>query len=65
MARKSKTDRNTNHEFAVGDKLKVKLHDARIVDATVRAIVDDGEKLQIDYGHEETALINASQIVDE
>ena len=39
MAEKDKQDR----EFAVGDKLKVKLHDGRIVDATVRAIVDDGE----------------------
>ena len=39
MAEKDKQDR----EFAVGDKLKFKLHDGRIVDATVRAIVDDGE----------------------
>lgn len=47
----------------VGDKLKVKLHDGRIVDAVVRAIVDN-DKLQVDYGHEETALVKANQVVD-
>jgi hypothetical protein len=35
------------------------------VNATVRAIVDEGEKLQIDFGHEETALVKTSQIVDQ
>jgi hypothetical protein len=60
MANSSKPDRG----FTVGEKLKVKLHDGRIVDATVRAIVDDGEKLQIDFGHEETALVKVGQIVD-
>jgi hypothetical protein len=48
------------NEFHIGDKLKVKLHDGRIVDATVRALVNDGEKLQVDFGHEETALVNVS-----
>jgi hypothetical protein len=33
---------------------------ARVVDAVVRAIVEDGEKLQVDHGHEETALVKAS-----
>jgi hypothetical protein len=33
--------------------------------ATVRAIVDEGEKLQIDFGHEETALVKTSQVVDQ
>lgn len=60
MAKKGKPDR----EFAIGDKLQVKLHDDRIVDATVRALLDDGEKLQVDYGHEETALVKVSQVVD-
>jgi hypothetical protein len=43
--------------YKVGDTIKVKLHDGRKVDATVRAVVQqDGEtKLNIDYGHEETA----------
>lgn len=60
MAKKNKP----NREFTVGDRLQAKLHDGRVVDATVRAIVDDGEKLQIDFGHEETALIKTSQVVD-
>jgi len=49
--------------YKVGDKLQVKLHDGRIVDPTVRAIVDDGEKLQVDFGHEETALAKLSQVL--
>jgi molybdopterin-binding protein len=53
-----------NRMYVVGEKLKVKLHDGRIVDATVRAIVDDSGKLQIDFGNEETALIKASQVVN-
>jgi molybdopterin-binding protein len=52
-----------NREFAVGDKVQVKLYDGRIVDATVRAVVDEGEKLQVDFGHEQTALVKASQVV--
>jgi hypothetical protein len=60
MMKNNKPDR----EFAVGDKLRVRLHDGRTVDATVRAIVDDGEKLQVDFGHEETALVKVSQVVD-
>jgi hypothetical protein len=59
---KEKDERD--REFAVGDKLKVKLHDGRIVEATVRAIVEDGSKLQVDFGHEETALVKVSQVVD-
>jgi hypothetical protein len=51
-------------EYHVGDKLQVKLHDGRTVDASVRAIVDDGEKLQVDFGHEETALVSAKQVVE-
>lgn len=49
--------------FAVGDKLKTELHDGRIVDATVRTSVDDGGKLQVDFGNEETALVKASQVL--
>jgi Family of unknown function (DUF5677) len=39
-----------NREFAVGDKVQVKLYDGRVVDATVRAVVDQGEKLQVAQG---------------
>lgn len=30
--------------------------------AKVRAVVDDGGKLQVDFGNEETALVKASQV---
>ena len=59
-----KKPKPTPNEFHVGDQLKVKLHDDRIVDATVRAIVEEGSKLQVDFGHEETALVKSSQVVD-
>jgi hypothetical protein len=59
-----KKPKPTPNEFYVGDQLKVKLLDGRIVDATVRAIVDYRSKLQVDFGHEETALVKPSQVVD-
>ena len=39
-----------------GDHIKVKLHNGRKVDATIRAVYQqDGEtKLNIDYGHDST-----------
>jgi hypothetical protein len=45
-----------NREFHIGDTLKVKLHDGRVLDAEIRALVeDDGTlHLQVDYGHEES-----------
>jgi hypothetical protein len=65
MAKKKPEEGNEGKSFAVGDTVKVKLNDGRVVDATVRAVVNnDGEqKLQVDYGHEETALIEFWQVV--
>jgi hypothetical protein len=50
--------------YAVGDKVTAKLHDGRKVDATVRAVFQqDGEtKMNIDFGHEETATIELWQV---
>jgi hypothetical protein len=47
------------HRFKVGDAVSVTLHTGRMVDGTVRAIVDrtDGIRLQVDYGKDETALV--------
>ena len=52
-------------EFKVGDRVKVSLPVGRIVDATIRAVVEhiDGLKLQVDFGHEQTALIDVRQVV--
>jgi hypothetical protein len=61
MAKKKKLE-DAKHE--VVDHIRAKLHDARVVDATVRAVSQqDGEtRLNIDYGHEETATSGLWQI---
>jgi hypothetical protein len=65
MPNKTKKE-EPDREFHIGDAVRVKLHDGRIVDATIRAVIEEDDKLQVqvDYGHEETALIKASQVVD-
>jgi len=54
-------------QYAVGDKIRVNLHHGKIEDAVVRAVVqhEDGLKLQVDFGHEQTALIDPRQIVED
>ena len=50
----------------VGDIVLVKLSGGRIVEATIKAIVDttEGQRLQVSFGNE-TALIYLWQIVKE
>jgi hypothetical protein len=54
----SKKKAPQNASYAVGDHVKVNLHTGRIVDATVKAVIErtDGKRLQVDFGNE-TALI--------
>jgi hypothetical protein len=56
-----------NRQFNVGDKIRVDLHHGKIEDATIRAVIseEDGVKLQIDFGYEQTALIPVSQVVQD
>ncbi len=56
----------TMHKYKVGDHLQVKLSGGRIVEATIKAIVDttEGVRLQVSFG-EETARIYEWQIVEE
>ncbi len=51
-------------QHKVGDHVLVKLSGGRIVEATVKAIVDrtDGVRLQVSFG-DETALIYLWQVV--
>jgi len=51
--------------YAVGDRVRVNLHTGRIVDATVKAVIEhtDGERLQVDFGKDETALVHLWQVV--
>jgi hypothetical protein len=46
-------------KFQVGDRVSVTLHTGLIAEGTVRAIVwrTDGVRLQVDYGKDETALV--------
>jgi hypothetical protein len=53
--------------YRIGQHIMVKLSGGRIVEATIRAIVEhtDGLRLQVDFGQDETALIEEWQIVKE
>ena len=50
----------------VGDRVLVKLSGGRIVEATIKALVDttEGVRLQADFGFDETALVYDWQIVE-
>jgi hypothetical protein len=50
----------------VGDRVKVKLRTGRLVDSTIKAIIDrtDGQRLQVDFGKDETALIHLWQVIE-
>jgi hypothetical protein len=50
--------------FQVGDKIRVNLNSGRIEEATVKAIIEhaNGKKLQVDFGHDQTALVDTRQI---
>jgi len=50
-AKNDKTERNIN-DFSVGDHVMVNMHRDRIVDGTVKAVVNhtDGPRLQVDWG---------------
>jgi hypothetical protein len=55
---------NSEHQFKVGDKIQANLH-GRVIDATVWAVVEytHGIKLQVDFGHDETALVELRQVL--
>ena len=54
----------TMPKYKVGDRALVKLSGGRIVEATVKAVIEktDGTRLQVSFGHE-TALIYLWQVV--
>jgi hypothetical protein len=55
----SRKESDGDHPFKVGDPVSITLQTGRIVDGTVRAIVEktDGLRLQVDYGKDETTLV--------
>jgi hypothetical protein len=52
------------NEYRLGNSVTVRLNDGRIVEGKIKAIIraKDGIRLQVDYGHEETALIHETQV---
>ena len=50
--------------YKVGQSVVVRLNDGRIVEAKIRAVIEqtNGLHLQVDYGHDETALIHEKQV---
>jgi hypothetical protein len=50
----------------VSDKIQVSMSGSKIVDATIKAVLDDftdGVRYQVDFGNDQTALIGEWQIV--
>jgi hypothetical protein len=53
-----------NPEYQVRDRIQISLNN-RILDAVIRAVIEEssGLRLQVDFGHEQTALIEEWQMV--
>jgi hypothetical protein len=53
-------------DYAVGDRVKVNLRTGRIVEATIKTIIEhtDGKRLRVDFVKDETALIHLWQVVE-
>jgi hypothetical protein len=52
--------------FRVGDKVRVSTHGGKIVEAVIKAVLDDytdGPRHQVAFGYDQTALIYERQIV--
>lgn len=54
-------------QFKVGQRIQISLSGGQIEPAVVKAVVQhtDGTRLQVDFGHEQTALIHIRQVVEE
>jgi small nuclear ribonucleoprotein (snRNP)-like protein len=50
--------------YKIGSTVVVRLNDGRIVEAKVRAVIEqtNGLHLQVDYGNDETALVHKKQV---
>jgi hypothetical protein len=66
MPSNKKKASHSEEDYAVGDRVKVNLHTGRIVDATIKAVIErtDGKRLQVDFGKDETALVHLWQVVE-
>lgn len=52
------------HDYQVADHVIVSLTGGRVVEATVKAVIErtDGIRLQVDYGNDETGLVGLWQV---
>jgi hypothetical protein len=57
--------RMASKKFNPGQHIRIKLSGGRIENATIEAIIErtDGVRLQVDFGHEQTTLIEEWQVV--
>jgi hypothetical protein len=55
-----------NEPYKAGDHIQISLNN-QIKDAVIRAVIEqtDGLRLQVDFGHEQTALIHEWQVAKE
>ena len=55
------------HRFYVGQNVKVRLPLGKIVDATIKTVIQssEGHKYIVAYGRYQTALIHADQIAED
>ena len=64
MARHKKTNINLD-DLTIGDRVLANLHHGRTEEATIKAITPttNGKKFQVDFGADQTALIEEWQII--
>ena len=65
-AKKKASHSDQESSYAVGDRVKVNLHTGRLVDATIKAVIErtDGKRLQVDFGKDDTALVYLWQVIE-
>lgn len=59
-----KTKSEDSREYKIGDRILVSLSSGRIVEAVVKAVIQQNNetRLQVDYGFDETALVYLWQV---
>jgi hypothetical protein len=60
-------EKKAPREYRTGQYVRIKLSGGRIEEAKIASVIphDDGVRLQVDFGHDETALIELWQIVED
>ena len=63
---KKKASKPEQDAYSVGDRLQVRLSAGRILEVTVKAVIErtDGKRLQVDFGKDETALVYLWQVIE-